>query len=106
MNKLDSDLDRLLRAARHSPGEDPAAEIPFGFDTRVVAIWRGRGERGLGEYRELARLLRRVAVGAMMLAVCAGAGALWQFQQNDELDEPGANAYAMADSVIEAGEWQ
>ena len=40
-------IDRLLRSAAQADEEVPAA-MPFGFDTRVVALWRAgtpKGER-------------------------------------------------------------
>ena len=38
----DVDLDRLLRAAAQTKAEAPA-EMPFGFDTRVIALSRRNG---------------------------------------------------------------
>ena len=38
----DVDLDRLLRAAAQTK-EDAPAEMPFGFDTRVIALSRKNG---------------------------------------------------------------
>ena len=99
-----NDLDRLLRAAA-GDGAEPPEQAPFGFDTRVVARWRARGSEN-GEAWDLINLFRRIAFGATVVAAFAGAGAFWQLKQNDELDEPVTNAYAMADSVIEAGTWQ
>ena len=50
MSDLDPKLARLLRAAGQN-GHETSAEMPFGFDTRVVALWRagtGNGLNGLG----------------------------------------------------------
>jgi len=105
MDKRDSDLDRLLRAAAQED-DSPAQEMPFGFDTRVIATWRSQRSQSGSVFWELAPLFRRIALGATVLMACASAGAFWQVQQNNELDEPTANAYAIADSVIEAGAWQ
>jgi anti-sigma-K factor RskA len=101
----DPDVDRLLRAAANAGDEGPA-EMPFGFDTRVLA--RARGERAAknGDAWEVLRLFRRIATVASIVAVCAGAAAFWQFRNDDDLDETTANAYAMADTVIEAAAWQ
>ena len=33
------EIDRLLRSAAKI-GEEHSAAMPFGFDTRVVALWR------------------------------------------------------------------
>lgn len=102
MSELDPELQRLLRAASAAEDRVPA-EIPFGFDTRVLATWRSlRSENGADDLWAFARTFRRVATGAMVVIVCAGAGAWWQLQASDDLDEAG-NAYAMADSVIELG---
>ncbi|MBO0694658.1 MAG: hypothetical protein J2P56_01010, partial [Verrucomicrobia bacterium] len=49
-------LDRLLRSAAE-PGDEAPVEMPFGFDTRVVALWRAMGVKPNG----VAALLRRVA---------------------------------------------
>ncbi len=101
MSKLDSELQRLLRAASAADGHAPT-EMPFGFDTRVLATWRSlRSEKG-ADLWAFGRIFRRVAMGAIVVIVCAGAGAWWQFQASDDFDE-GGNVYAMADSVIEAG---
>ena len=50
-------IDRLLRSAAQRGETDPAA-MPYGFDTRVVALWRGALPTGNG----VMQLLRRVAV--------------------------------------------
>ncbi len=101
----EADLQRLLRAAAEAP-DGPPAEMPFAFETRVLANWRARR---LGEGAELwkfARIFRRVALSAVVVTVCAGSAAWWQFQADDDLDSPTANAYAIADTVIDAGTWQ
>jgi len=38
--KNDEKIDRLLRSAAEAREEEPAG-MPFGFDTRVVALWSG-----------------------------------------------------------------
>ena len=43
MNDLDQKIDRLLRSAAQAREEVPAA-MPFGFDTRVAALWRAQEE--------------------------------------------------------------
>ncbi|MGI9089153.1 MAG: hypothetical protein ACR2HH_15670 [Chthoniobacterales bacterium] len=102
MESVDVKLDQLLRAAAAAPAAEPLS-APFGFATRVVAQWRAGGpDNGTG-LRAFTRLCQRVAVAATLVFVCASAGAYWQFSQNDELTEPTANAYAIADSAIEAG---
>jgi hypothetical protein len=105
MNKGDEAIDRLLRAAAASTRSD-GTEAPLGFETRVVALWRARrAEKGV-DFWQFARVFRRVALGAAIFTAFASAGAFWQFQQNNELDEPTTSAYAIADTAIEAGAWQ
>ena len=100
----DTDLDRLLRVAK--TGDQTPAEMPFGFDTRVLARARGETRERGSDVWPLVRLFRRIATAGSIIAVCAGAAAFWQLSDNDELDETTANAYAMADGVIEAAAWQ
>ena len=105
MPKVNADLDRLLRAAAASPEAEPA-EAPFGFETRIVATWRSqRSSNGNGP-RAFTWMFRRVVATASLVMICASAGAYWQFSENNELTEPTANAYAIADTVIEAGTLQ
>lgn len=99
------DLDRLLRAAADVPNES-SPEMPFGFDTRVVANWRAQRPGNGAELWSFAGLLRRVALSALAVTICAGSAAWWQIRQNDELDSPTSDAYAIADTAIEAGTWQ
>jgi len=53
----DEKIDRLLRSAARAR-EETAATMPFGFDTRVVALWRATAQRTNG----VTSLVRRVAV--------------------------------------------
>ena len=97
MDKRQADLERLLRAAR---GEDGAVEMPYGFDTRVVALARASQPSRSSDVRFAARMFRRIAVGAMIVAAFATAATYWQMQENDELAEPSWNAYAIVDTAI------
>jgi hypothetical protein len=107
MANNDAELDRLLRAAAAaSANDDSPIEAPYGFDTRVVAAWRSYRSREGGDASEFARFFRRLAACAVVIAALASAGAVWQLQQNDDLDEATGGAYAMADSLIEASAWQ
>jgi hypothetical protein len=91
-----SDLDRLLHAA--SSKEDAPAEMPFGFDTRVVAQWRAEmNAASLG----MTHLLRRVALAAVAIIIVTAAGAYIEADRNGENNEPFANEYAIADSAIQ-----
>ena len=97
MDKRESELQRLLRAAR---GEESAPEMPYGFDTRVVALARATQREGGRQAPAVARLFRRVAVAAVIVAIFASAATYWQLEENDELAEPLSNAYAMVDTAI------
>lgn len=105
MSKLDPELDRLLRAAA-GPREIVAEEPPFGFETRVVAQWHAQRSVQECDASGFATLVRKVAIGAVIVAAAASGDAVWQLKQNEELDEPTTNAYALADSMIAPGTWQ
>ncbi|HEV3410170.1 MAG TPA: hypothetical protein VG095_07740 [Chthoniobacterales bacterium] len=102
----DSELDRLLRAAASAKRDDPASEVPFGFDTRVVAAWRASRADESPAVWEFTRLLKRIAACAVIVAAVAGAGAVWQLQENEKIDAATGGAYAMADTLIEATTWE
>ena len=101
----DPNLDRLLRAAAKADDDAPA-EMPFGFDTRVLARARGEVAPKNGDALKLVRFVRRIATAAAIVAVCAGAAAFWELEGEDDLDDSTANAYALADSLIEDAAWQ
>ena len=94
--KDDQKLNRLLRSASQA-SEDVPTSAPFGFDTRVVALWRAGGKSSNG----LSHLLRRVAILASAVIVIATAAAFREFKTQDNLNEPSANEFAIADSVIQ-----
>ena len=97
MKDVDLKLARLLHSAAEVR-EDAPAEAPFGFDTRVVALWRA----GLpNENNGLARLLRRVAVLAVAVIGISSAAVFHELNQESAADELFTNAYASADSAIE-----
>ena len=87
-------LDRLLRSAAHAKDESPI-EMPFGFDTRIVALSRRNGNGGV-----VAKLLRRVALAAAAVIVLASAGAYFESRNSDASDAFG-NEFAIADSAIQ-----
>jgi hypothetical protein len=95
----DPQLHRLLRAAGTADEQSP--EMPYGFDTRVVALARSQPRNGAGETPRLLRLLRQVAYTAVAVTAFAGLAAYWQMSENDEVGEPLTNAYAFADSAID-----
>ena len=93
------DLDRLLRSAAHAP-ELSGAEVPYGFDTRVVALWRS-GKTGGTDLAELSRFLRRAGVIASAVLVLAGAAAYRQYSDETKFAALATNEYAIGDSAIQ-----
>jgi hypothetical protein len=97
MNDLDQKIDRLLRSAAQAREEVPAA-MPFGFDTRVAALWRAQDEAtAIG----LRHLIRAVALIAAMVMAVAAAGTYLEATATGDTDEPFANEYMIADSAIQ-----
>jgi len=91
-----NDIDRLLRSAARADNEG-VAEMPFGFDTRVVALWRAATPNGDG----VMRLLRRVAVLSAAVIVVSTIAAVWEANQSREIRESLTNEFAIADSAIQ-----
>src|SRR4029079_6597117 len=89
-------IDRLLRSAAQADEEVPA-EMPFGFDTRVVALWRAGAPRANG----VMQLLRRVDVLAIAVIVISTIAAIREANQSREIRESFANEFAIADSAIQ-----
>jgi len=89
-------IDRLLRSASQVTEELPA-EMPFGFDTRVVALWRAGAPMTNG----VMQLLRRVAVLSIAVIVISTIAAFREANQSREIRESFANEFAIADSAIQ-----
>lgn len=98
MRDLNNDLDRLLRAAARA-GEETPSEPPFGFETRVVALWRSNAVPANGN--GLSSFLRRVALAAAAVAVVSTVAAAREFQQSQDVSDLTSNEFAMADSAIQ-----
>ena len=96
MNDRNQKIDRLLRSAAQAREEVPAA-MPFGFDTRVVALWRAALPTGNG----VMQLLRRVAVLSAAVIVVSTVAAIREASQSREIRESLANEFAIADSAIQ-----
>ena len=97
MNKGDQKIDRLLRSAAATPEDLPTA-MPFGFDTRVVALWRAISIKANG----LTPLLRRVALLSAAVIVISTVAAVREARQSRErVGEPFTNEFAIADSAIQ-----
>ena len=99
MKRPDADLNRLLRSAAKAV-EPSAPEAPYGFETRVIALWRAGNGRA-NDSAELARFLRRIGAVAFAVLVLASAGAYQQFNENEERTAAQTNEYAIADSAIQ-----
>ena len=98
MKRPDADLDRLLRSA--AAAEPSAPEAPYGFETRVVALWHAGNGRA-NDVAELTRFLRRIGAVAFAVLALASAGAYQQFNENEARTTPQTNEYAIADSAIQ-----
>ncbi len=94
---IDLTLRRLLRSAA-GIAEDVRVDAPFGFDTRVVALWRAQnGDSALG----IARFVRRVAVAAVAVIVLSAGATYREVNRASEKSEPLANEFVIADSAIQ-----
>jgi hypothetical protein len=92
----DSDLERLLHAAAETVSDQPN-EMPFGFDTRVLAGWR----RDLTyDFADVGHLLRRVVVLSLAVIAIASAGTYHELRQSDDPGESNSDEYAIVDSAI------
>jgi len=91
-------IDRLLRSAAQTDDEAPA-EMPFGFDTRVVAL-RSRS-RGAGKPNGIASLLRRVALVSSAVIVLSTLAAVLELKQSQEQSNDFTNEFAIADTAIQ-----
>jgi hypothetical protein len=96
MNDPAKNLDRLLRAAAQTPDDD-IPSVPFGFDTRVVALWRS----GNFPRNGVSGLLRRVILISTAIAVVSTVAAVRELQQTREVGESFTNDFAIADSAIQ-----
>jgi hypothetical protein len=89
-------IDRLLRSAAQAR-EEEAVSMPFGFETRVVALWRA----GTLKPNGVTPLLRRVALVSAVVIVVSTIAAVREAGQSREIDESLTNEYAIADSAIQ-----
>ncbi|HEX4653174.1 MAG TPA: hypothetical protein VH227_02910 [Candidatus Udaeobacter sp.] len=89
-------IDRLLRAAG-TAGEVAEPAMPFGFDTRVVALWRAAAAKPNG----VLSLVRRVALLSTAVIVISTIAAIREASQNREIAESFTNEFAIADSAIQ-----
>lgn len=99
MKGRETDLDRLLRSAAKT-GEAPGEEAPFGFETRVISLWRAT-QAPRDDVADLNRFLRRTGVIALAVVALASTATYQQFRDNAERAFPQDNEYAIADSAIQ-----
>ena len=92
----DHKIDRLLRSAAQVR-EEEAASMPFGFDTRVIALWRAALPRANG----VVSLVRRVAVLSAAVIVISTIAAIREADQTREIGESFTNEFAIADTAIQ-----
>lgn len=93
----DQKIDRLLRSAAQASEEVPVP-MPFGFDTRVVALWNAAAPKANG----LTRLLRRVALLSVAIIVISTVAAVREARQSREkFGDSFTNEFAIADSAIQ-----
>ena len=91
------EIDRLLRSAAKA-NEELAAEMPFGFDTRVVALWRGFAAKP----NSIRSLLRRVALLSAAVIAVSTLAAVSEVKQSREQYDDLSNEFAIADTAIQA----
>ena len=89
-------IDRLLRSAAQG-GNQIEAAMPFGFDTRVIALWRAARPTANG----IVSLIRRVALISAAVIVISTIAAVREASQSREIGESFANEFAIADTAIQ-----
>jgi hypothetical protein len=92
----DDKIDRVLRSAAQA-GDDVPAEMPFGFDTRVIARWRASAAKPNG----VTSLVRRVALLSAAVIVISTIAAVRELKESREQFNDLANEYAIADTAIQ-----
>ena len=92
MKNRDEILDRLFRAAI---APVPLKEMPFGFDTRVLALVRASSPNGSAI---IALFAQRAAMIALAVIALASVGVYRASTSNDDLPAE----YAMADNAIQS----
>jgi hypothetical protein len=92
----DEKINRLLRSAAQAR-EETAVTMPFGFDTRVVALWRAAASRTIG----VTSLVRRVAALSAAVIAISAVAVILEAKQNREISESFTNEFAIADSAIQ-----
>jgi hypothetical protein len=97
MNYRNQKIDRLLRSATQAREEGPAA-MPFGFETRVVALWRAAMPKPNG----VTSLLRGIALLSAAVIVISTLAAVREARQSrEQFGDSLTNEFAIADSAIQ-----
>jgi hypothetical protein len=97
MNYRNQKIDRLLRSATQAREEGPAA-MPFGFETRVVALWRAAMPKPNG----VTSLLRGIALLSAAVIVISTLAAVSEARQSrEQFGDSLTNEFAIADSAIQ-----
>ncbi|HEU5248072.1 MAG TPA: hypothetical protein VFU09_13365 [Candidatus Udaeobacter sp.] len=91
----DHEIDRLLRSAAQAAPDEIPAEMPLGFDTRVVALWRAAMKPN-----GVTSLLRRVALVSAGVIVISTLAALREAKQSRQQFHDLTNGFAIADTAI------
>jgi hypothetical protein len=99
MNRRNSALGRLLRSAAEVPEEQAAP--PFGFETRVVALWREGHHAADGSGNGILRLVRRVTLAATLVILLSSTASFRELRKTADAIEPSENEFAIADSAIQ-----
>lgn len=93
---MKDNIDRLLQSAAQA-GEQAEPVMPFGFDTRVIALWRASVPRMNG----VQPLLRRVALISAAVIIMSTIVLVREARQSRDIDESFANEFAIADTAIQ-----
>ena len=92
----DRKMDRLLRSAAQVR-EEGLSSMPFGFDTRVIALWRA----ALPTSNGMVSLVRRVAMLSVAVIVISTIAAVREANQSRKIGESFTNEFAIADTAIQ-----
>lgn len=93
---MKDNIDRLLQSAAQA-GEQAQPVMPFGFDTRMIALWRAGVPRGNG----VVSLVRRVALASAAVIVISTIALVREAKQSRDIDQSFANEFAIADTAIQ-----
>ncbi len=93
MNPLETQIERLLRAAGQAPTPEMPFAAPFGLETRVLAAWREGGAAG---FWSTPLLLRGLVLSIVITALC-----LWPAVTQFQKSTPETDTLQLADSTLQ-----